>query len=116
MVPEIARKYALQNAVLHGGIADGRAVIGKMLAEEPALRARAREIIPEVEAVVREGNALGPEAQRAELERLAPELLEREETRAAGLPPPPGAGDGKGVLRLAPYPSRPLHIGDARAL
>ena len=74
MVREIARKYALQNAVLHGGIADGRAVIGKMLAEEPALRARAREIIPEVEAVVREVNALGPEAQRAELERLAPEL------------------------------------------
>jgi len=115
MVPEIARKYALQNAVLHGGIADGRAVIGKMLAEEPALRARAREIIPEVEAVVREVNALGPDAQRAELERLAPELLERKEARAAELPPLPGAEDGKGVLRLAPYPSGPLHIGNARA-
>src|SRR2546425_11920091 len=115
MVPEIVRKYALQNAVLHGGIADGRAVIGKMLAEEPALRARAREIIPEVEAVVREVNALGPDAQRAELERLAPELLERKEARAAELPPLPGAEDGKAVLRLAPYPSGPLHIGNARA-
>ena len=115
MVPEIARKYALQNAVLHGGIADGRAVIGKMLAEEPALRARAREIIPEVEAVVQEVNALEPDAQRAELERLAPELLERKEARSAELPPLPGAEDGKGVLRLAPYPSGPLHIGNARA-
>src|SRR3989442_340955 len=115
MVPEIARKYALQNAVLHGGIADGRAVIGKMLAEEPGLRARAREISPEVEAVVREVNALEPDAQRAELERLAPELLERKEARGAEVPPLPGAEDGKGVLRLAPYPSGPLHIGNARA-
>src|SRR2546426_255169 len=115
MVREIARKYALQNAVLHGARADAKAVIGKILAEEPALRVKARAIIPEVEAVVREVNALDPDAQRAELESLAPELLERKEARETELPPLPGAEDGKGVLRLAPYPSGPLHIGNARA-
>src|SRR2546422_4956378 len=101
MVPEIARKYALQNAVLHGGRADAKAVIRKILAEEPALRVKARAIIPEVEAVVREVNALDPDAQRAELESLAPELLERQDERAAEVPPLPGAEDGKGALRLA---------------
>src|SRR3989442_15045747 len=30
-------------------------------------------------------------------------------------PPPPDAVDGAVVLRLAPYPSGPLHIGNARA-
>ncbi|TLZ64301.1 MAG: glutamate--tRNA ligase, partial [Methanobacteriota archaeon] len=115
MVREIARKYALQNAVLHGGVADPRAVLGKILAEDAALRWRAREIIPEVEAVVREVNALPSEAQRAQLKALAPELLEPKEAKATELPPLPGAEDGNVVLRLAPYPSGPLHIGNARA-
>ncbi len=115
MPRDLARKYALQNAVHHGGKADAKAVMGKMLAEQPDLRSRVREIAPEVEAVVREVSALDPEAQRAELEAIAPELLERKEAKQAEFPPLPGAEEGKVVVRLAPYPSGPLHIGNARA-
>ncbi len=110
------RKYALQNAVLHGGKAEANAVLGKLLAEDATLRPRAKEIAAEVARVVDAVNGLTPEAQKAELEGLAPELLERPKGEAGPkeLPPLPGAVDGAVVCRLAPYPSGPLHIGNAR--
>ena len=112
-----ARKFALQNAFLHGGKADPKAVLGKLLAEDPALRGRARELAVQVEGVVAQVNRLSPDAQRAELASIAPELLEKAhtETGPKELPPLSDAMDGQVVLRLAPYPSGPLHIGNARA-
>ena len=116
MPAESARKYALQNAVLHGGKADPKAVLGRLLAEDPLLRPRAKQLAAEVARVVEAVNALEKEAQRAELAVLAPDLLERVKAEAGPkeLPPLPDAVEGKVVLRLAPYPSGPLHIGNAR--
>jgi len=116
VVVETARKYALQNAVLHGGVADAKAVLGKILADDTSLRPRARELRSEVDSVVTAVNAMAPEAQRAELEALAPEMLAPKAVAGvASLPPLPSAVDGAVVVRLAPYPSGPLHIGNARA-
>ena len=111
---QAARKYALQNAVAHGGKANAKAVASRLLALDASLRPKAREVQIEVDRVVAAVNALTAEAQRDELERTAPELLEKKEVEApAGLPDLPGV-TGPVVMRLAPYPSGPLHIGNAR--
>jgi glutamyl-tRNA synthetase len=108
------RKYALQNAVLHGGKADAKAVLGKVLAEDPSLKSRIKEVSEGIRAAVEDVNKLAPELQRSELEKLAPELLEKpKEEKQTELPPLPKVNK-KVVMRLAPYPSGPLHIGNAR--
>lgn len=111
---DLARKFALQNALFHGGQAQAKAVVGKVLAAEPDLRPRAQEVARAVSEVVKEVNRLDPEEQQALLEEVAPELLERRhETRTSDLPDLPDVS-GDVVMRLAPYPSGPLHIGNAR--
>ncbi len=112
---DLIKKYALQNAVLYGGKASPKAVVGKVLAEEPELRRRAKEVNILADEVVRSVNALTPEDQREMLAAIDASLLKREKVeRAHPLPPLPKAERGKVVMRFAPGPSGPLHIGHTR--
>lgn len=113
---EAILKYALQNAVKFQGKANAGAIIGKVLSENEKLKSKIKEISKEVQKVLKEVNSLSTEAQKDMLAKIAPELLEekkheREEKKLAELP---NAVKGKVVMRLAPYPSGPLHIGNAR--
>ncbi len=111
---EIILKYALQNALFHDGRANYKAVMGKIMAENPELRKRAKELIPEVKKIVEEVNSLSPEEMRKKLEEIAPELLERkkkeEKKELEDLPDV----NGPVRMRLAPSPSGPMHLGQSR--
>jgi len=108
------RKYALQNAVQYEGKATVGAVLGKVMAEHPELRPKAKEISATAKQIVAQVNKMPLEDQRKELEKLAPELLVKEvKTREAVLPDLKNVhGDVR--MRMAPNPSGPLHVGHSR--
>jgi len=116
-VRELARRLALRNAVEHGGRADARATLGKLLAERADLRPRAKEIVGMVEGVVEEVNRMGLEEQRRELGEGPPRAAgaaRREEARV--LPPLPNAERySEIVTRFSPNPDCVLHLGSVRA-
>ena len=111
---ETIRKYALQNAVFYGGKATVGAVMGKVMAESPGLRAEAKEVAALAAKVVAEVNAMSPESQTKALQDIAPDLLVRE-SKPKDFELPDLAGVcGSVRMRIAPNPSGPLHIGHSR--
>ncbi len=112
---EAIRKYALQNAALYGGKANPKAVMGKVLAEQPELRSRAREVSAAAEEVCREVAAMPFEEICRMAEIGDPNILKKTKCeRKSVLPDLPGAEEGKVIMRMAPGPSGPLHLGHTR--
>ena len=108
---------ALENAVKHKAVPRAGAILGSVMGAHPELRSQAKEInalLPEILAKV---EALTPEAREAELNRLNPEAIGKKhekKDRIHELPTLPDAEKGV-VMRFAPNPSGPLHLGHARA-
>lgn len=117
---DILRKYALQNAVRHGGAADAKALVGKVLGAEPALRPHGKELAGLAATIVAEVNALAPDAQRAALEKLDPALLAAKPAEKVKQTPLRHLEDWDKVpqivMRFAPNPNGPATVGHSRGM
>jgi len=116
-VRQLARKYALENAIKHGKANPG-AVIGKVMAEGgDAVRPRAKDVPALANAIIAEVNALSPDAMKSAFAEYEGTLVQRKGVEREGpLKPLPNAQKGSVVLRLAPNPSGPPHFGHGRGM
>jgi glutamyl-tRNA synthetase len=111
---DVIFKHSLINAIEHEGKANVGAVLGKIIAENSSVKQKIKEILPEIEKTVEEINSLSLEEQKNRFNELGI-VVEKKETHS-GLPELPDAVKDKVVMRIAPFPSGPLHIGNARTI
>jgi len=110
-------KLTLINAVKFGGTPNKKAIMGKIMRDRKDLRSQASTIAPLLEEVIEAIKHLNIYEQRDKLLELDPEALDKKESTRDKkiLPELPNIDKyEKIVMRLAPYPSGALHIGNAR--
>ncbi|MCU0642381.1 MAG: glutamate--tRNA ligase family protein, partial [archaeon] len=106
------RACALRNAVEH----EGKAAAGNVLTPLFIFglkKEQIKEVMPRINEIVKEVNSLSLDEQKKELEKVKGIFIEKEKRSEDELPELENAGKKGVVMRLAPSPSGPMHVGHA---
>jgi len=111
--------FGLTNAVKFGGKPNIKAIMGKIMSQKPELRSKIKLIKPLLDETIIEINKLTVEVQKDKLLEIDPSALEKKETKKEKKELPELQNTQNYdtiIMRLAPYPSGALHIGNARMI
>ncbi|MEM0372622.1 MAG: glutamate--tRNA ligase [archaeon] len=109
-------KHALKNAFDHKGKADAGAVINRVIGENPSLKSDMKALGKNVAEVIKEVNSMDPSDIEKKLREVWPESFEKRDEERRELPDLPNAKHGRVVMRVAPNPNGPPHIGHAKQM
>jgi len=112
---KLIEKYALANAVKFDGKATAGAVIGKVLAENPSLKERMKEVSKDINSIVLEINKLSMEEQQKHFEEYKDEFPPAEKQEKDIFSVFHIQSNEKVVTAFPPEPSKYPHIGHAKA-
>ncbi len=108
----LLRKYVLDNAVRYQGQPHADSVIGKLVMDNPEYKENIKEVRPEVEKIVKEIDKMELDEQKEELDELGGSIEREKENEKDMIPLLKVKHDF--VVRFAPNPNGPMHLGHAR--
>ncbi len=114
---ELVLKHCLINAIKYKGKADSKSTLGAIIQSDPkAIKPLIAEIRPMIDITIKQVNAMNLDQQKEALLEIDPQSLPSQEKKKKEVKIElPNLDRFKNVaLRLAPYPSGPLHIGNSR--
>jgi glutamyl-tRNA synthetase len=112
---QLVEKHVLKNAI-DFQCANPKAVLGKVLGENPQLRKDVSAVAKVIAEIIKKVSKLTKEEQKAKLKKISPELLVKKKVKKEKKLELNGAEKRNVVMRFAPSPSGPLHLGHAYVL
>lgn len=108
-------KHVVLNAIKYGKVSE-KAVIGKIIAENPELRRRIKEVIELIRECINEFERMSDDEKAKLIEKYKEKRKTEKKRHEYTLPPLETAEKGKVIMRFAPNPNGPPTLGSARGI
>ncbi len=108
----LLKRYVLDNSTRYNGIPNLDSILGRAIIDNPELKKEIRKLRKELEKIISEVKEMKLEEQKEELEQLGGPIKKVYEEAKEMIPLLKVKHDF--VVRFAPNPDGPLHLGNAR--